>query len=134
MHRYDVQIQRAWVVTMTGVWIVILLVAVVSLPLSSSPVNIAEARIGRYAPIRAHDLVITVNADGAIYVRQRRVTVPQLAYAIVIASRPREEPPYWRDVFVQVDKRAPFRAVRDVLTAAQLANRRFLIFVATPPP
>ena len=106
------QIQRAWVVTQLGLWIVILLILIAMTPVHVTGtwpmLQSVEATWGRDVKPYERDLFISINAAGDIFIGPRKMYVPRLANALGIAALPREQPPYWRQVFVRVDRRAPF--------------------------
>lgn len=122
--RFDRQIVQAFIVTMAGFWIVVLLFVWVVTPLYSPSVwpllELPFASTGRKAPDTERDVWTSVRANGEIFVGEEKVSVP------VLTSDPA------RRVFVRVDRAAPFGAVRRLVRAAQRAGRRQLTFMVAP--
>jgi biopolymer transport protein ExbD len=136
--RADIQIRQAFVLTMLGLWIVVLLVFWCFTPINAPGVwpllDSIETRGGTKAPAAEQDLFISVTAAGDVYVGERIASRRELFVALHAATQMRTD---WRgnwyqvNVFVRVDKRAPFGAVRRVVQTAQAANRTRLTFLAT---
>jgi TonB family protein len=80
------------------------------------------AKTGRKEPGRERDVWVSVRANGEIFVDEQKVAVP------VLPADPD------RNVFVRVDRAAPFGAVRTLVRAAQRSNRRTLTFMARRSP
>ena len=125
----DIQINRTFVVTLLGVWIVVFLILFIITPLKAPAVwpliNVVESSTGRKAPDREGDRFLSVTAAGQIFVDEKPVGVASLDAALVENDR---------EVFVRVDKAATFGSVRVLLRAAQRAGRRRLTFLARPRP
>lgn len=138
-HRGDLLIQQAYVLTLLGFWIVIVLVVWCIVPLGAPGVwpllDSIETRGGRKAPAMELDVFVSVTAAGDVYVGERVASPGELLRAMARAAEPRIDrrgDTYWINVFVRVDKRAPFGAVREVVRAAQEAKRTQLTFLADP--
>lgn len=109
---------------MAGFWLTVFLLFMTITPLLSSGVwpllELPFAATGQKAPDKEHDVWVSVRANGELFVDEQKVMVPMLPH----------DPE--RNVFVRVDRAAPFGAVRTVVRAAQRAGRRQLTFMAKP--
>jgi biopolymer transport protein ExbD len=122
--RFDRQILQAFIVTMAGFWIVVLLVVWTVTPLYSPSVwpllELPFASTGRKAPDMERDVWASVRANGDLFIGEKKVDVPVL---------PGDDASH---VFVRADRAAPFGAVRTLVRAAQRAGRKQLTFMAVP--
>jgi biopolymer transport protein ExbD len=128
------RMQQTYVITLTGCFVVILMWTWLVDPLLAHGVwpllDLAQASSGRKAPDREHDAWVSVVANGQLFFDERPVTTRELeAHLHDLIFRRATDP----QVFVRVDRAAPFRAVRQVIIAAQRAGRRHVIFMARPP-
>jgi len=122
--RHDRQILQAFIITMAGFWLTIFILFMTITPLFAHGVwpllELPFAATGQKAPDKERDVWVSVRANGEIFVDEQKVMVPMLP----------NDPE--RNVFVRVDRAAPFGAVRAVVRAAQRAGRRQLTFMAKP--
>lgn len=117
----------------------ILLVVWCFTPLTASGVwpliDLVEASKGRKAPYVEGDIFLSVTRTGDLYLEDRRASLPEVVRACEKAAQPRKD---WRghddrnEIFLRVDKAAPFGSVRAVLKAAQIANVERVTFLAKP--
>ena len=125
--RHDRMILQAFTVTMAGFWLTIFLYFMCILPIGRTDVwpllELPRTATGRKAPDKGYDTWISVRANGEVVANEHRLTRADLMAAL---SKP------YGDVFVRVDRSAPFGAVRNVVRAAREVNRRQLTFMAAP--
>ena len=118
---YIQQVFHTFIFTMTGVWLIVLIMFMVVTPIYAPGVwpllEPPSARTGQKAPDTERDVWLSVRANGEVFVDEKKVSVPDLA---IDASR---------NVFVRVDRAAPFGAVRALVRAAQRSGRRRLTFM-----
>lgn len=126
-------LERTYVVTLLGVFVVVFLWLFVVLPVGAPDVwpllETPIALTGAIAPEMEHDLFVSINVGGHLFLQGNPVSGAELS-ARLRANKPSQ---LQNQVFVRVDRNAPFGAVREAVRAAQLANRRHLIFLARPP-
>jgi biopolymer transport protein ExbD len=133
---YRSQIERTYMVTLLGVFTVVLLWVWMVAPLLAPGVwpllDLPSTSSGRKAPTMERDVFISVDARGTLYFNERPVSVSALRDHIRAAEHATvsTEPPRF---FVRVDRGAPFRAVREVVVAARSADQAHLIFLARAP-
>src|SRR5256885_16654525 len=103
---------------MAGFWLTVFLIFMCVLPTRSQGVwpllELPFAASGQKAPDREYDVWISVSANGEIFVGENKVAVPMFPNDLD------------RNVFVRVDRAAPFGAVREIVRAAQRVHRRKL--------
>jgi len=123
------ELERTYVVTLLGVWTVVLLWVWMAAPLLAHGVwpllDSPQTSTGRKAPEKERDLFVSVVAGGQLFLDEKPVTSAALERSLRAVTTSQE-------IFVRVDKAAPFGAVRAVVRAAQRANQRHLIFLARP--
>ncbi|MBV8517011.1 MAG: biopolymer transporter ExbD [Acidobacteria bacterium] len=127
--RADLLIRQSFIITQSGVWIVVFLFVFVVTPLWTRDVwpllDQPTAWSAQRAVPREHDHFVSVRADGAFFFDERRVTAGDLVAALRAARAGRRT---WGtfiefdDVYVRADRAAPFGAVRNVIRAAQAAG------------
>jgi biopolymer transport protein ExbD len=137
--RGDLQIRQGFILTLSMFWTTILLVVWSFTPLTSTGVwpllDLAETSGGRKAPYLEGDVFISVTRTGDIYLEERPATTRDVTRACefaVLLRRDWRGETYRHEVFVRVDRAAPFSAVRAVVRAAQAANVTRLTFLAKP--
>jgi biopolymer transport protein ExbD len=136
--RADLQIQRAFIITLLGFFTTLLVIFAAITPIFRSGVwpliNSIETNGGTKAPASEEDLFISVTASGELFLGERKTSPRELTQALAAVARPRVKRGYTYEVtvFVRVDRDAPFGAVRAVVRAAQEAKRARLTFLATP--
>jgi biopolymer transport protein ExbD len=135
VRRFDILIRRAYTVTLLGVSMVLLITMWVFVPIQMPGVFLSsiETSHGEKAPQFEHDVNVAVTAAGELYLGQEPVTHEALTAALTRAAQPRryrDGEEYFVNVFVRVDKRASFGAVRTVVVAAQNAKLTHLTFLA----
>ena len=135
----DLQIRQAFIVTLSCFWTTILVVVWSFTPLTASGVwpllEIVETSGGRKAPYVEGDIFVSVTRSGDIYLENRKATIREFENACTFAVRRRLDwrgNPYRNEIFIRVDKAAPFGTVRRVITAAQTANVDRVTFLARP--
>jgi biopolymer transport protein ExbD len=128
--RYSAELQRTLVVTLIGVFTVVLLWLAVIIP---SPrwepvVELARSTSGVKAPEEERDLTVSVQASGRIFIADQHMAgLSLVANLRRYSSNPARVA---RPVRLRVDRSAPFSAVRDVLLAvrqARLSQVTFLV-------
>jgi biopolymer transport protein ExbD len=134
---FRAQLERTYVLTLLGVFTVVLLWIWMVAPLLAPGVwpllELPQAWTGRKAPATERDVYVSVDARGQLFFNERPVTTSALAshlHALTLSAVRAESA---QQVFVRVDKAAPFRAVRKVVIAAQRADQRHLVFLARAP-
>jgi biopolymer transport protein ExbD len=136
--RYDIdkarsQFEQTYVITLLGVFLVVLLWMWVILPMRAPGVwpllELPSALTGHKAPDTEGDVYISVDAKGRVFFNEELISVAALGTHIAEATRPygSRSP---SNIFVRVDRSTPFRAVRRVIIAAQENHKRNLIFLA----
>ena len=137
--RAEAQIQRTFLVTLCGFWTTMLLIMWSILPLGGSGVwpllNIVGTSTGRTVPFTESDVFISVDGAGDFYLAEQKVALKDVAHALELANRPRENSrgePHQNQIFIRVEKVAPFGAVRRVIVEAQNAHVYHVTFLAKP--
>jgi len=129
---HDVQILRAFVVTMAGTWIIALLLVWYVTPLfvpEATPIMaIAAARTGRKAPGTSSDVYLSIRENGSYYWLGEPVGAFEVGRRLkTFASKPQQ----WsrHEVQVRVETKTPFAAVRRLTRIAQNAGVPRLVFM-----
>jgi biopolymer transport protein ExbD len=127
--QYSAELQRTFVVTLIGVFTVVFLwIAVITPPPRWEPVvELARSTSGVKAPEEEHDLTVSVQASGRIFIADEH-----MAGALLVARLRRHSSNTGRSarpVRLRVDRSAPFSAVRAVLLAARQAELSHVTFL-----
>jgi biopolymer transport protein ExbD len=100
-------------------------------------IEVPVARSGGQRPPSMGDVVISISADGTLYVGAEVASLERVRAAVRETSKPRPVSYwYWQpEIRVQVDRRATFGQVRAVTRIlAEEQRPRFLLLVAPPSP
>lgn len=130
---YRTDLERTYVVTLLGVFVVVFLWLFAVMPIEGPDVRplleAPTAVTGQKAPTTERDIFVSIDVRGHLFLQGNPVSGVELAARL----RVNEPSQGQRQVFIRVDRNAPFGAVREAVRAAQHANQRHLIFLVRPP-
>src|SRR6476469_3051977 len=117
---------------LVDVMLVLLIIFLITIPVVNSSVFVTLPREPNAAqPGNTQDIIVTVDAQGAIYWFDTPVADPRvLAQQLALAAAQQPQP----EVHIRADARADYESVGRVVFAAQQAGVSKVGFLTEPPP